>query len=93
MNDHSRSLIEVSLVYLVTAAIGVGVYQWTTGTDLLRFLYADLAMTLFIYAVSVAKRNSSTYDVIGVLSPFRARILILKWWSYWDWTQWGSRSS
>jgi len=69
LTSKTKALLSVTLAYAITAALGILTYQWSTGATWERFLYADIAMTVWIYAVSVFTRNSSSYDPFWSLIP------------------------
>ena len=69
MTSKTKALLTVTLAYVVTAVLGILTYQWASGSTWVRVLYADIAMTVWIYAVSVFTRNSSSYDPFWSLIP------------------------
>ena len=87
MNDKQKALIQVSLIYLVVGLAGWATFEYFEGTQIvLRFIYADLVMTLVTYLFSVLKKNSSVYDPYWSLIPV---YFVLFWYGYYDGAQWG----
>ncbi len=92
-NQHSNKqshLLQVVIIYTVTAAIGWWSTQLFDAHVILRAAVADLVMTALIFAVSVYKSNSSTYDAYWSVVPF----LLVVWlffelngsaWQIWQW--------
>jgi len=83
--NRTRALMEILLIYVSVALVGLLTYRYapTLGLASLldleegfslefldQMLVADLAMTALIYVVSVAKRNSSAYDAYWSVIPF-----------------------
>lgn len=69
MSDKNRDLLEIGVIYLVTAILGYSVAEMVTGTLLIKALIADLAMTVWIFVCSLVKRNSSAYDAYWSVIP------------------------
>ena len=69
MTSKHKALSAVTIAYVVTAIIGVWTFSWASGATWLRVLFADIAMTVAIYVVSVSTRNSSSYDPFWSLIP------------------------
>jgi len=88
MNPKSRALIETTFFYLIIGMVGWATYQHfqTDDNSILRFLYADLVMTVVAYAFSVFKKNSSVYDAYWTVIPF---YFLLAWFVYNDGRSWG----
>lgn len=87
MNSRTRALVEIVILYLLTAAAGVLTYASTTGDEIVRFLLADLVMTAVVFVMSVAKRNTSAYDAFWSVIPFC--FIVGLWLLYGD-TTWSS---
>ena len=90
MTHRSRSLLEVTVIYIGLFVIGTAVYAWMDTDAMIRCLAADLVMTVGIYAVSVWKRNTSAYDAYWSVIPFYF-VAWLGWQyaSHWSVYQWG----
>lgn len=75
-------------MYIIIGAIG-----WLTYTSLekqeplMRFLYADLVMTVGTYIFSIFKKNSSVYDPYWSVIPF---FFIVIWFLYFGGSDWQS---
>ena len=70
MTQKFRDLLDVAIIYLVTAGVGWWVAHSLPGHPMLRAAAADLAMTALVFACSVWKSNSSTYDAYWSVIPF-----------------------
>ena len=75
MTHKFRDLLDVAIIYLVTAGAGWWVAHSLPGHPMLRAAAADLAMTVLVFACSVWKSNSSTYDAYWSVIPF----LLVMW--------------
>jgi len=85
-----QHLLQVALIYLITAAVGWWVTQVVTGHLIWRGAAADLAMTCVIFAVSVWKSNSSAYDAYWSVIPFLLPVWLFfeldgSTWQLWQW--------
>ncbi len=88
MNDKQKALVQVTLIYLVVGLAGWATMKYFEGTQIvLRFIYADLVMTLVAFIFSVLKKNSSVYDPYWSLIPF---YFVLFWYGFYDGAQWSS---
>ena len=86
MNIKQKALLQVTLIYLVVGLVGWATFEYFDNSGiLLRFIYADLAMTLVTYFFSVLKKNSSVYDPYWSLIPF---YFVLFWYGYYNGTEW-----
>lgn len=77
MKTDPKALFQIILFYFVIAFAGIT--TWILVSDLpevLRFLAADLAMTVVCFAFSLVKRNSSVYDAFWSVIPF---YFVLAW--------------
>jgi steroid 5-alpha reductase family enzyme len=92
MNARMSARIQIILAYSIAAALGLLLYWVTPGALWLRVGAADLAMTLFIYGVSVGKRNSSVYDPYWSVIPlyFLVGFACLFPVADWGWMQGGT---
>ncbi len=88
MNKKQRALLEVIIIYLIVGFAGWGTYLFfqEEGT-VLRFIYADLSMTIVTFFFSLLKRNSSVYDAYWSVIPF---YFIVQWFVYYGGSGWGS---
>jgi steroid 5-alpha reductase family enzyme len=70
-HNKSKAVVEIILIYLI---IGIGGYLsyhfYDPQNEMLRFLVADLVMTVLAYVFSLLKRNSSVYDAYWSVIPF-----------------------
>lgn len=83
-------LLSVSVIYLLIGISGIlSFYFIPLESVLLKFLIADLVMTLVTFACSLWKKNSSVYDAYWSVIPF---YFIVGWIylfaSYWSFSQW-----
>ena len=87
MNEKQKALLQVTLIYLVVALVGWATFEYFEESGiLLRFIYADLAMTVVTYFFSILKKNSSVYDAYWSVIPF---FFVLFWYGYFDGAEWG----
>jgi steroid 5-alpha reductase family enzyme len=87
MSSKQKVQIEVTIMYIIMGALGWWTYELLDNQEtLLRFLYADLAMTVACYAFSLIKGNSSVYDPYWTVIPF---FFILQWFVYFSGAEWG----
>ncbi len=87
MNQKQKALLQVTLIYLVVGIVGWATFEYFDDTGIvLRFIYADLAMTLLTYFFSVLKKNSSVYDAYWSVIPF---YFVLFWYGYFEGFEWG----
>ncbi len=68
-SNRALSVTVVSLLYLLTAAIGILVYLLCPGHFALRLLLADVAATVFIFLFSLLFQNASVYDPYWSVQP------------------------
>ena len=86
MTDKNKSLVEVTIMYVI-----VGILGWLTYVSLeneeplMRFLYADLLMTVVTYVFSIFKKNSSVYDAYWSVIPF---FFVVIWFIYFEGSEW-----
>ena len=91
MKKKQKALLEIGIIYLVVGISGWITYQFFQDEDtVLRFIYADLSMTIVTFFFSLLKRNSSVYDAYWSVIPF---FFIIQWFVYfggpeWDIFQW-----
>ncbi len=64
-----QSFLIVFFVYLLAAAVGVGVYLFTEGAIWLKLLVADVAATVITFICSVIFKNASVYDPYWSVQP------------------------
>ena len=78
-----RSLVIVTVAYLIAVAVGYAWLLWgpATGRLWLDTLIADILATLVVFAFSRAYRNSSFYDAYWSVIP---PLLLFYWWSQGD---------
>ena len=86
MSNKRRALLEVTIMYIIIGAVGWAAYQMLGNEEaLMRFLYADLVMTLVTFIFSQIKRNSSVYDPYWIVIPF---LFIVQWFIYFGGSDW-----
>lgn len=86
MSSKQKAQIEVSIMYLIIGALGWWTYELLDDQEtLLRFLYADLVMTVAAYVFSLIKGNSSVYDPYWTVIPF---FFIIQWFVYFSGADW-----
>jgi len=88
MNNKRRALFEVTIMYIIIAILGWITYDlFNDAEPLMRFIYADLVMTVATFIFSLIKRNSSVYDPYWSIVPF---FFILIWFIYFGGADWES---
>ena len=86
MNEKQKALFQVTLIYLLVGLVGWTTFEYFEDSGIvLRFIYADLAMTLMTFFFSVLKKNSSVYDPYWSLIPF---YFVLFWYGYYGGDGW-----
>ena len=86
MSNKRRALIEVTIMYILIGVLGWVTYEVLDNEEsLMRFLYADLTMTLAAFIFSLLKRNSSVYDPYWSVIPF---FFIVQWFVYFGGSDW-----
>jgi len=86
MSNKRRALLEVTIMYIIIGVVGWAAYQMLGNEEaLMRFLYADLVMTLVTFIFSLIKRNSSVYDPYWTVIPF---LFIVQWFIYFGGSDW-----
>jgi steroid 5-alpha reductase family enzyme len=74
---HQKPLWEITKIYLIIGMSGYLAYDYIPlETEMLRFLAADLVMTIMAFIFSVYKKNSSVYDAYWSVIPF---YFVLQW--------------
>lgn len=67
----SSAIIEITVYYILAFAVGVLSLLFVSFDNIIvDFLVADLFMTIFIFACSLIKKNSSVYDAYWSVIPF-----------------------
>lgn len=86
MSDKRKALLEVTIMYIIIGTLGsVSYYILDNEEPIMRFLYADLVMTLATFIFSLIKRNSSVYDPYWTVIPF---FFIVQWFIYFGGSDW-----
>ncbi|TYA60195.1 DUF1295 domain-containing protein [Formosa maritima] len=86
MSKKTQALIEVTIMYLIIGVLGwISYYLLGHEESVLRFLYADLVMTIATFVFSLIKKNSSVYDAYWSVIPF---FFILFWFFYFGGSNW-----
>lgn len=86
MSQDKKSFLEISFIYLIIGISGFLSYHFIVfENELIRFLVADLVMTIITFIFSLLKKNSSVYDAYWSVIPF---YFIALWWlvSHDTWT-------
>ena len=83
-------LIQITCIYLIVGALGIGTYTVVDGDLWWRFLCADIVMTCVTYAFSLLRKNSSVYSAYWSVIPFYfvVALAFVTDVSAWNWTQW-----
>ncbi|MBE6575638.1 MAG: DUF1295 domain-containing protein [Ruminococcaceae bacterium] len=68
-NSRAASFAAVTLVYILAAAVGIGVYSVLSLEWWLALLIADTAATVLTFVFSVIFRNASIYDPYWSVQP------------------------
>ena len=77
MKKNSSHIFQIILIYLAIGASGYLTWLFLLlDNEVLRFLAADLVMTLVCFFFSVIKKNSSVYDAYWSVIPF---FFVLLW--------------
>lgn len=86
MSDKRKALLEATIMYIIIGTLGWGTYYILDNEEpIMRFLYADLVMTLATFIFSLIKRNSSVYDPYWTVIPF---FFIVQWFIYFGGPDW-----
>lgn len=86
MTKKQQALAVVTVIYIIVGLIGWATFNYFENEEvLMRFLYADMAMTVATYIFSVIKHNSSVYDPYWSVIPF---YFLLVWYGYYDGADW-----
>ena len=87
MTKKQSALLQVSIIYLIIGFVGWLAFQYFQNeSSVLRFIYADLSMTIVAFCFSLLKRNSSAYDAYWSVIPF---YFIMLWFVYFGGENWG----
>ena len=71
MSNKKQDLSQVIIFYIIIGLVGFFTYQFTpVENEILRFLIADLAMTVICFIFSLIKKNASMYDAYWSVIPF-----------------------
>ena len=68
-NSKSKSILVITVIYVLVAALGVAVYMSLPFLFWIRLLIADVAATIFVFVFSVIFRNASVYDPYWSVQP------------------------
>jgi steroid 5-alpha reductase family enzyme len=78
MNTKKSSLVKIALIYMLAGAVGfVTLVLLNREEMVLKFLIADLLMTIVVFIFSLIYRNSSVYDAYWSVIPFYFVIWLL----------------
>ena len=68
-NSKSKSILVITVIYVLAAALGVAVYKALPLVFWARLLIADVAATIFVFVFSVIFKNASVYDPYWSVQP------------------------
>ena len=68
-NSKSKSILVITVIYVLAAALGVAVYMALPFLFWIRLLIADVAATIFVFVFSVIFKNASVYDPHWSVQP------------------------
>ena len=68
-NSKSKSILVITVIYVLAAALGVAVYKALPLVFWIRLLIADVAATIFVFVFSVIFKNASVYDPYWSVQP------------------------
>ena len=68
-NSKSKSILVITVIYVLAAALGVAVYMALPFLFWIRLLIADVAATIFVFVFSVILKNASVYDPYWSIQP------------------------
>ena len=68
-NSKSKSILVITVIYILAAALGVAVYMALPFMFWIRLLIADVAATIFVFIFSVIFKNASVYDPYWSIQP------------------------
>lgn len=68
-NSKSKSILVITVIYVLAAALGVAVYMALPLVFWARLLIADVIATIFVFVFSVIFRNASVYDPYWSVQP------------------------
>jgi steroid 5-alpha reductase family enzyme len=68
-NSKSKSILVITVIYVLAAALGVAVYLALPFLFWIRLLIADVAATIFVFVFSVIFKNASVYDPYWSIQP------------------------
>ena len=68
-NSKSKSILVITVIYVLAAALGVAVYMALPFLFWIRLLIADVAATIFVFVFSVIFKNASVYDPYWSVQP------------------------
>lgn len=86
MSEHKKPFVEICAIYIIIGISGYLSYHFIDIDNvMLRFLVADLVMTVVTFAFSIYKKNSSVYDAYWSVIPY---YFVLLWFviSYDNWS-------
>lgn len=68
-NSKSKSMLVITVIYILAAALGVAVYMALPFAFWANLLIADVVATIFVFAFSVIFKNASVYDPYWSVQP------------------------
>jgi steroid 5-alpha reductase family enzyme len=68
-NSKSKSILVITVIYVLAAALGVAVYMALPFLFWIRLLIADVAATIFVFVFSVIFKNASVYVPYWSVQP------------------------
>ena len=90
MTARTRALLDILWMYALTGVVGWWIASAVSGDLLWRAGAADLAMTALIFAFSLLKKNTSTYDAYWSVIPSYLSLWLFVLcdgmsWGAWQW--------
>lgn len=68
-NSKSKSILLITVIYILAAALGVAVYMALPFAFWANLLIADVVATIFVFVFSVIFKNASVYDPYWSIQP------------------------
>jgi len=87
MSKKQNALAEITIIYIIVGVVGwVTFHYFQDEGTVVRFIYADLSMTIVTFFFSLLKKNSSVYDAYWTVIPF---YFVVQWFVYFGGADWG----
>ena len=86
MTKKQKALLEITIIYILVGIVGWATFYFFKDEGvILRFIYADLSMTIVTFLFSILRKNSSVYDAYWSVIPF---YFILIWFICFEGSEW-----